>query len=125
MGDGDAAPGRAGDRGRASISLQGAGIGEPGAVVADLGQNAGTGHVGQTGEACHDRVVRVLVERFAGGLVKRIHAGAFDVQRPQQCQRLDAHRFRRDGRLTQLRTAQRLLQLGGQALDAAAAADAA
>lgn len=48
-----------------------------------------------------------------------------DVQRCQQCQRLGAHGFLHDGQVAQLRTAQRLLQLGGQVLHAALAAAAA
>src|SRR6201996_7158825 len=61
-----------GDRGRSGESLQPAGIGETGAVVADLSQNPGTGQVPQAGETDNDLGVRVLLkmgDRRLGQLV--------------------------------------------------------
>src|SRR5437764_1880131 len=59
-GDGDAAAGGAGDGGGAGVGLERAGVGEPGAVVADFGEHPGAGEIGQAGEAGDDRVVWVL-----------------------------------------------------------------
>ena len=52
----------AGDRGGAGEGFQPAGIGEAGAVVADLGQHPGTGQVPQAGETGDDLGVRVLLK---------------------------------------------------------------
>ncbi|MFB9357372.1 hypothetical protein [Actinoplanes nipponensis] len=62
------------------VSLQRAGVGEPDTVVIDLGRDAGTGHVGRAGEAGQYRVVRLLAERFTGGLGKLADTGAPYVQ---------------------------------------------
>jgi hypothetical protein len=57
-----------------------AGVCAPVAVVADLGQDACAGQVGQAGEAGHDRRVGVLVEDFAGSLRELVGGLAGGVQ---------------------------------------------
>lgn len=59
--------GRAGDRCCSGVGLEGAGVGEPVAVVADLGQDSGAGQVGESGEAGDDGGVGMLVEGVGGG----------------------------------------------------------
>ena len=51
-----------GDRGRAGVGLQAAGVAEPGAVIADLAQHPGAGERADAGEAGQDLRVWVLVE---------------------------------------------------------------
>ncbi len=52
----------AGDRRRTGEGLQPAGVGEAGAVIADLGQHPGTGQIPQAGKTGDDRGVRVLLK---------------------------------------------------------------
>jgi hypothetical protein len=61
------APGGAGDRCRSGVGLQGTGIGESGAIIADFGENSSAGRGGQAREAGNDRVVGMGLEQFCGG----------------------------------------------------------
>ncbi|GGK94315.1 hypothetical protein GCM10012284_30460 [Mangrovihabitans endophyticus] len=64
-------------------------------------------------------MVGVLAEGFAGCFGKAVDAGALGVECRKQRESLDAHRLLDCGRLTQLRPAQRIMQLVGQVLDPA------
>lgn len=79
VGDHDAASGCACDRRRARKRLESAGIGEPVAIVTDLGQHPGPGGVGQSRERGDDRVVRVLHEGFGRGGCESVDAVTFNV----------------------------------------------
>jgi hypothetical protein len=49
------------------VILESPGVGKPGAVVTDLAEDSRIGQVTQAGEAGHDLVVRMLLERLDGG----------------------------------------------------------
>jgi len=73
MGDADGAPRGPGDGRGSGVGLQRPGIGESGAVVAELGEHTSPGGVGQAGETGNDRVVGMLLEGFGGGLAEVLH----------------------------------------------------
>lgn len=118
-GDRDAAPGRAGDRCGSGVGLQRAGVGEPSAVVADLGQDAGAGEVGQAGEAGDDRVVGVFAEFVGGSLLEVVGACAGGVEGREQRQGLSAHGLLDQFGLAQAWSAQLGDDVLGQGLDTA------
>jgi len=60
--------GGAGDRCGAGVGLQRPGIGEPVAVIAELGEHPGTGDRSQAGKAGNDLGVGMLEEGYLGGL---------------------------------------------------------
>ncbi|MEV0146513.1 MULTISPECIES: hypothetical protein [unclassified Nonomuraea] len=70
----------AGDRGCAGVGLQRAGVGETGAVIAELGQHPGAGEIGKAREAGDDGRVRVLVEGLAGGFGEIVSGTACRIQ---------------------------------------------
>lgn len=121
VGDGDRAARGAGDRRGPGIGLQCAGIGEAGAVVADLGQDAGAGQLGQAWEAGDDGVVGVLAEGFGAGLGEDVGGAAGGVQGGKERQGVTAHRLLDQG-LPQVFGAQRLAQFAGEGVDAKLAA---
>ena len=82
----------AGDRGGSGEGFQPAGIGETGAVIADLGEHPGTGQLPQAGEAGDDLGVRVLLKMGDRRLGQLVGGGAGGVELAQQRAQLDAHR---------------------------------
>ncbi len=82
--------GGSGDRRRPGIGLHPASISEAGAVVAHLGQDPRAGDLAQAGEAGDDGVVMVLLERLKCGLAEALDAGALDVERGEESERLVA-----------------------------------
>ena len=89
------------------------------AVVTDLGEDAGPGHLGQTGKTGDDGMIGVLAEFLGRGLFEIVSAGAGGVEHRQQGHRLAAHGFFDQVRLPQLRDLQVLQDVGGQIVDAA------
>ncbi|GAA0543516.1 hypothetical protein GCM10009546_01960 [Actinomadura livida] len=67
-------------------------------------------------------MVGVLLERLDDRVAKAVDVGAFGVQDGQQRQGLLAHGLFDQARLLQMRSAKRLLDLGGQVIDTAASA---
>ena len=82
----------AGDRCGSGERFEPAGVGEAGAVVADLGQHPGTGELPQTGEAGDDLGVRVLLKMGDRRLGELVGSGAGRVELTQQRGEVDAHR---------------------------------
>ena len=60
-----------GERGAPSVGLETAGVGEAGAVVADLGQDPGSGQGGEAGHAGDDGRVRMFGEALREVYLKR------------------------------------------------------
>jgi hypothetical protein len=117
--DGDCAAGGAGDGCGPGIDLDRSGIGEAGPVVAELGQDTGSGVVGQPGEAGDDGVVGVLVECLGCGLPEFVDVAAFGVEDREQRERLAAQGVLDQVGLPQLWLAERGVQLCGGRVDAA------
>ena len=82
----------AGDGGGSGKGFQPAGIGETGAVVADLGQYPGTGQNPQPGEAGDDRGVRVLLKMGDRRLGELLDGRAGGLELAQQRPQLNTHR---------------------------------
>jgi hypothetical protein len=101
-----------------AYALQRSGVGEAGAVVADLGKDTGPGEVVQPGEA-GDLVVGVLGERHRDSLAELLDAVTLDVEGGQQPRSLGAHRLLDQRVLAQLRATQLLVQPGRQLVDSA------
>jgi hypothetical protein len=100
----------AGDRGGSSEGFEPAGIGEAGAVVADLSQGPDAGQHPQAGKAGDDLGVRVSVkmgDRRLGELVNRSAGG---VELAQQSTELDAHGVLYGGWLVQAGAGEDLTQ---------------
>jgi hypothetical protein len=62
-------------------------------VIAGLGQDTGTGQLGQAGKTGDDRVVGVSAEFFGSSLCEIVGAGSGGVEHRQRDQGLAAHRF--------------------------------
>ena len=73
-------PAGAGDRGGSGEGFQPTGIGEAGAVIADLGQHPGAGQHPQAGKAGDDLGVRVLLKMGACRLGELVGGGAGGVE---------------------------------------------
>ena len=92
----------AGDRGGSGEGFQPAGIGEAGAVVADLGQYPGAGQIPQAGKAGDDHGVRVLLKMGDRRLGQRIDGAAGGVELAQQRGQLNPHGVFDEWRLVQV-----------------------
>jgi hypothetical protein len=73
-----------GPRGAAGVGVEASRVGEPGAVVADLGHCSGAGQRGEPGHAGDDGRVRMLGEAFGGGVGEVFGVAAGGVQLAQQ-----------------------------------------
>ena len=83
----------AGDWCGSGESLESAGIGETGSVIADLGQHPGTSQFPQAGEASDDLGVRVLLKMGDRRLGEFLGCRAGGLELAQQRGELDAHRI--------------------------------
>jgi hypothetical protein len=108
-----------GHRRAAGVGLEASGVGEPGAVVTDLGQHPGAGHLGQAGHAGDDRRVRMLDEAFGGGGREVLGVGARGVQLTQQSEGLSPEGLLHRGRMVQVVAAQHMLESCGFGVEAA------
>jgi len=125
VGDGGDLARGPGDGRRPCIGLQRTVVGESRTVIADLGQDTGTGQLGQAGKTGDDRVVGVSAEFVGSSLCEVVGAGAGGIEHRQQDKGLAAHRFFDKLGLTQLRGLQMLENVDSEAVDAAFAAGAA
>ena len=124
VGDRDRASGRTGDRRGSGVSLQRAGVGEPGSVITDLGEHPCTGRVREPGEARDDRVVGMRLEQLRRRLAELVDIDARRIERGEQSQRVFAHRGLDQKWLAQLGFPQSGVDLGGGLIDATATAGA-
>lgn len=108
--------------GRTRVGLHAPGVGEAGAVVADLRQDAGATEAAETGEAGDDPGVGVFLEGLGGGLGKVIGAGAGGVQLTQERESLPAHGLLHQRKSTHLGCAECVVEPLGLGLDRVLAA---
>jgi hypothetical protein len=94
--------GCSGDRGGAGVCLDRAGVGEAGAVVAQFGENSGSGYLAQSRKAGDDLGVWVFGEGLGGRRGEFIGAGAGRVELPQQREGLPSHGLLHQGGLAHL-----------------------
>jgi hypothetical protein len=97
-------------------------IGEPGSVVAGLGEHPGAGECAEPWEAGDDPGVRVLVKRLGDGVLEVGGGGAGGIELAEQGQRLPSPGLLDEGELAHLLRAEGLAQPGSFGVDTAAAA---
>lgn len=114
--------GGAGDGGRARVCLEAAGVGEPGAVVSDLGEHPGAELDAETGKAEDHVSVRVLRESLLHRLGEVVSGCAGGLQLPQQGEHLLTERVLDQRRLVSVVAAEDLQHSVGLGLDAPSAA---
>lgn len=112
----------AGDRRGSCVGLERAGVGEAGAVVAELGEHAGAGEFAQAREAGDDGGVRVLGEGLSGCLGELVGGAAGRVQLQQDGLGLAAEGFFDGRELAKLLFAEVGLEFVGPRFDVALAA---
>ena len=112
----------AGDGCGSGVGFEPAGVGEAGAVIADLGEHPGTGEHPQPGEAGDDLGVRVPLKMGDRRLGQLIGGGAGGVELAQQRAQLDAHRVLHDRWLVQVGAGEDLPQPFDVAVEVALAA---
>jgi hypothetical protein len=99
-----------GHRCATGVGLEASGVGEAGAVVADLGQDAGAGQRTEAGHADEDRRVRVLGKAFSDPGREVLGVGAGGVELAQQGEGLMAEGLLHERGVVQVLGAQHLVE---------------